>query len=531
MSFLLSSLKYFALFAVGGLLALAFAPFKFSLLAFVTPGFLALMLFSETPRESFIRAWFFGFGFFTAGVSWVYFSMNEFGHLPVLLSLALTFIFCGFLALYFGCQGFVLSVWNKTGLIKISEYRREIQFYLIDFPMIWVIFEWLRSYLFTGFPWLLIGYSQINSLLSGYIPVVGQYGCAFILLTLNGMLALILQIYIFDYDKLTRFTIWRKTTLRGYSNNIKLFFALICFALVFLLGGYLFGLIQWSKPIGKSLTVALVQGNIPQDEKWQADNIVPTIKIYTNATQNYWGTDLIVWPEGAITIPLNQIKDFTHLVDRKAKTHQSTVIFGGLVSADEDALFYNALMMLGTYQGHYYKRHLVPFGEYVPFNFIFGKIFAFFNLPYGGIAEGEMQQPLLQVQGIKIAPFICYEIVVSELLKQSLPNANALLVISNDAWFGHSFASAQHLEAAQFRALESGRPLISTTNTGITALVDHHGNILKQIPLFTRQTLLGSIQPMKGKTPWTILGDVGVMFGLLLLFGLLSVCSIFDKKN
>lgn len=499
-----------ALCTAGALLALAFSPIKIKCFAFLMPMVLIYFLKNASLKKSIFYSGLFGLGYFGCGISWVFVSIDHFGHLPFSVSLLLTILFVLFFSLYFALQGFIVFALMRR---KNKENKGNSTFYLplyyclIAFPLSWILTEWLRAEFLTGFPWLLLGYSQVGSLLNGWIPLLGQYGVGFLCLTISGALFMFIE-------SVNRYYC---ATIKNQKDMIAAFY-LILYILILGLLSWVFSQIKWTQAQGRPLKVSLIQGNIPQDEKWLADHIIPTLKRYDELTDTRLGDDLIVWPEAAVTLPFDQAQEYLETLDAKARLHQSAIILGGLAPAPEQQSYYNAMLLIGTAQGQYNKRHLVMFGEYFPLGI--GRLLAFFNLPYGSLAEGALHQALLQVRNVKISPFICYEIVLSRFLYKDMPEANLLVLISNDAWFDHSFASAQHLEIGQFRALQSGRPLLVATNTGLTAIVNEYGKLAQLAPADTPYILSGQVIPRTGRTPWDLWGD-GLI--LLILLGLLII--------
>lgn len=295
-------------------------------------------------------------------------------------------------------------------------------------------------------------------------------------------------------------------------------FIVFAILLIWVTGYDLMKLINWTRVAGKPVSVALVQGNIPQEVKWSPDHIRPTLKKYYQLTNTEWDHKLIIWPEAAIPVFKYQIPEFIHDLNEKAN-QQNVALISGLLTRDKNNQFryYNALMVFGKGHGTYYKRHLVPFGEYVPFGQYIRGFMNFLNLPMSNLSPGPSKQPDIIADGINIAPFICYEIAYSSLVRQDMPQAQLLLTISNDAWFGDSFAPAQHAEIAQMRALQTGRYLLFVANTGITAIIDPKGQIEKAAPQFKTTVLNGKVYPMKGETPWIWLGNTPIIIAMFLL--------------
>ena len=280
---------------------------------------------------------------------------------------------------------------------------------------------------------------------------------------------------------------------------------------------------HWLQKSGDAISVSLVQGNIPQQLKWSPDHINKTLQTYTQLTETHWDSDIIVWPEAAIPLPQDMAQDFLNSLDAKAKQHQTTLITGILARAQNPNQYYNAMVALGTGEGQYNKRYLVPFGEYVPWQNLLRGLINFLDLPTSHITAGAAKQINIRADDIPIATFICYEIAYSSALDNALPQAQLLITISNDAWFGDSLAPAQHVQIAQFRSLQSGRYQLFVTNDGITAIISPQGEVIKQLPQFVSGVLNGEVYAMRGLTPWFKLGEKSIL-GIILLLLIISLC-------
>lgn len=444
----------------GGILPLAFAPWHYFWLAPLTTAILLYIWLKSTTWHAALNGWLFGLGMFGVGASWVYISIHRFGGASILLSLILTALFVITLAIFIAICGYCMR--------KLAPKK-----FIISFPIFWVLFEWIRSHLFTGFPWLLLGYSQTNSCLRGYAPIIGVYGISFLIAF---SAALIVAVF----------------------KSRKKLFSIIILILIWIIGGLLVS-INWTKPIGKPITISIVQGNIPQQLKWSPDQIAPTMQHYKNLTQPYWDSNIILWPEAAIPLPLPYAQTFVNQLSITAKKHHASLILG--IPIQINSQYYNAAIALGAGSGKYHKQRLVPFGEYVPFESILRGLFAFFDLPMSEFVKGPKKQNLLHAGNILIASYVCYEVAYAHLVHQNLPQAQLLITISNDAWFGESIAAAQHLQIGQMRCLETGRYMLFSTNNGITAIINPQGKIIKQLPRFKSLVLTGKVYAMQGETP------------------------------
>ena len=473
----------------GALLPLAFAPTNCFLIAFISPAILLAIGARSTPVQSLWRGWLFGLGFFGIGVSWVYVSIHQFRNSNVLLAVLITTLFIFILAIFIAIQSFSFSfLFRNKSMVATS---------LFIFPAWWVIWEWLRSELFTGFPWLFLGYSKIHCFLSGFAPIVGVYGVSLTVTFINGCL------YLLFFHKKAKVKILSITLI-----------------IILLLTGDSLTTRQWTYPQKRTLRVSLIQGNIQQTTKWDINHLFSILHIYYTETIKHWQSDIIVWPEAAIPIYPQQVPSFFNSLNEKAKKHQTALITGIPIYHKEIQKAFNGLTVLGDGHGLYLKRHLVPFGEYIPFPQLLSGIIKYFDIPMSNLSSGPWNQPPLYAKSISFAPFICYEIAYPSEVLNSTKGKAFIVVISDDSWFNGTIASAQQLQIAQMRALETNRYLIYSTNTGITAVIDPSGKIYQSIPQNKLLILTSQIIPMLGKTPlmqWNYYPIIGIVIILLLL--------------
>ncbi len=484
----------------GSLVPLAFAPVQLYPLVVLALAMLYLVWCHASPRQAFWRGWCFGVGFFTVGTYWIFHSIHIYGPAPIWLAAILTGVFIAVLALYPALNGWVL--------LKLFPVDSRVRT-LLAFPALWVLFEWVRAWFLTGFPWLLLGFSQVHSPLANLAPVIGTFGLSLLIVFSSGLLALLYQ-----YGK------------RSGRNWKRLLLTLITLALIW--GAASLFPNHWTHLADKPLVVSLVQGDIAQSVKWDREEIPKTIRKYMQLTQPYWSSDIIVWPEGAIPVPAEYAGDLLQELNKMATFNEASFITG-IPLLPKKSTYYNGIIALGAASGRYAKRNLVPFGEYVPLEKWLRGLIKFFDLPMSNMQSGAALQPPLTAGAIKIAPLICYEVAYSKTVRSMLPTANLLLTISDDTWFGDSFAPAQHLQMSQMRSLETGRYQMVATNDGITALLDSHGKILKRAPQFTPTVLRGRVYAATGTTPWIQYGDAPVF---ILCFILLIIAKgYFLVKN
>lgn len=478
--------KPFCALLCGLILPFAFAPFHITLLAFLSLAILLYSWIGETPARAAFNGFLFGIGFFSVGVSWVYISIHFFGQAPIPLAIFITCIFILYLASFFAAQGYFLTLlFPKPNWIT----------WLLAFPSSWVIFELLRGWLFTGFPWLALGYSQTETVLRGFAPLIGVYGISWLVAFTSGLFVVMLK-----------------------TNKLSKRLFIIGMLLVVFVTGTLLSTINWTIPLGEPLKTTLIQGNIQQEIKWQPEQVLRSLNLYTRYTSKSLDSDLIIWPEAAVSVPLDQAKDFLDELSNLALQHHAGIITGiPIVSSSHS---YNSVIALGDAKGTYNKRHLVPFGEYTPLKFIFDSLLQSFKIPMSNFDRGvKIQAPLIS-HGVRIAPYVCYEIAFPLELLNFLPQTELLLTVTDDSWFGHSIAAAQHLQMGQMRSLETGRYLLFSSNTGITAIINAKGRIISSIPSNQELQLTDYVQPMTGTTPWMIYRQYPLFTLLLIVFGL-----------
>ncbi|MCL5668849.1 MAG: apolipoprotein N-acyltransferase [Gammaproteobacteria bacterium] len=470
----------------GVLFPLAFAPVAWFPLALVSVALLFLTWLDVTPRRAWWRGYLFGLGQFGVGVSWVYVAIHDFGYAGVFLAAFLTALFVAFLALFPALMGYFAA-----RFFPLPDNKK----FLLAFPAAWTLFEWLRGWVLTGFPWLNIGYSQIDAPLAGIAPLLGVYGVSWMTAFSAALLIVLLRA-----DKAGK--------LRALA------------ALVLIWGGSaLLGRVEWTQPLGAPLKVSLVQGNIPQDIKWQPEQRQHTLDLYADLTRQRWGDDLIVWPEAALTVFYHEVADSYLAQLRNEARAQGTDLIIGLSVADlETRRYYNSMMSLGMSEGFYFKRHLVPFGDYVPLAEWLRGLIKFFDLPMSGYSHGPEQQALLAAAGYKVGVSICYEDIFGEEIIEGLPEAALLVNGTNNAWYGDSFAPHQALQMSRMRALETGRYVLRATTNGISAIIDEQGKVRARSPQFETYVVTGKAQPRRGATPYVRGGNYPVLALLLLLF-------------
>ncbi len=476
----------------GALLPLSLAPWNWWPVGVLCTALFTLQLRNSGPRRAYWLAFLFGFGMFAVGASWVYVSMHVYGKAPVPLAVFLTGIFVSALSLIFALPFLLFGAFCS----------RHATARLLGFPAVWVLSEWGLSWILTGFPWVFLGYGHLDTWLSGWAPVAGVWGISWIVAFSGAALAIIVD--------------GKNTT----SNALKWAAPVV---VLFWLAGWHLQSYQWTTSTGQALKVGLLQPAVEQEQRWTRDYLDKIINHNLELSESLWGSDLIVWPEAAIPELKHRIEPLLQQLDARNKQDNSTLITGLPVYDFGSEHYYNAVVALGNGAGEYRKQHLVPFGEYLPMDNVLRGLIKFFDLPMSTFKPGPANQPLLTANGQKLATAICYEIAYPELVRQLASNANILLTVSNDTWFGDSLGPLQHFKMAQMRALENGKPLIRATNDGISALVDERGQIIARLPQFVADTLSAEITPRTGATPFSRTGSWPILWlcGICLIATLL----------
>ena len=477
-------------FLLGCLTTLAFAPFEWSLLVpLVLLPFLYVCL-TNAPRDAGKHGFWFGFGLFLTGTYWIYISVVIFGEAPawiaILLMLGLVLIMSAY---------FWFTAWAISRFASGEPWRM-----LAVAPAVWVIVEWARGWLLTGFPWMALGYSQVDASLGGWAPVLGVYGVsAMLLVTAAAILVAILT--------------------RGRQQ-------LIAVAIVVLptLAGAGFKSKDWTQPDGDPIRATILQGGISQDRKWLPEQFQPTLDFYRGKTRQFGSSDLVVWPEVAIPSIDDRVEGFIRGVESDARVLRQTVLFGVLERVTERTIapkVYNAIIGVnGSKRQSYRKRHLVPFGEYFPVPASVREWMRMMSLPHNDLSAGADVQELIEMHtGVKLSVAICYEDAYGALQLYALPEAGILINVSNDAWFGDSIAPHQHLQIARMRSLEAGRYTVRATNTGISAFIRPDGALLETGPQFEPATMTGEIFAHRGATPYVRVGNWAILIICVGLFG------------
>jgi apolipoprotein N-acyltransferase len=457
----------------GALLSMAFAPLNLWLLALLSPALLMALWHEAPPRHAAALGFWFNVGTFTAGTYWLYISVHVVGAAPAWLALIALAALVGVMALYGAALGWAVARWlPATGALR----------WMAAVPAAWLLVEWLRGWFLSGFPWLSLGYSQTGTWMAGLAPVLGVYGVSAALLLGAGA---------------------GVTLILGARSERLL--AVMVLVLVWVVPWGLRG-VPWTVPAGPAISVAIVQGAIPEDEKWQAAHQDAQLDTYRDLTRQVLGAQVIVWPEAAVPDTAQHAGDYLLARYHEAHARHSALVLGIFREAKNGDLF-NSILTLGDSVDWYDKIHLVPYPEAVRVPHFMLKWLQFMDLPYEGFQYGATHQPPLSAAGLVLLPAICYDDAYGSTNLDMLPAANALVTVTNDAWFAHSSARFQHLQIAQMRSIETGRYLIRAANDGISAIIGPDGRVRAVAPGYVPAVLRGSVVPMRGLPPYARFGN------------------------
>lgn len=470
---------YFIAIFSGAIGLFAFSPFDYWWIAYLSAFGLIYVTKTASKKTALKASFLWGISFFSIGTSWLHVSIHQFGGVPIWLSYILVVVLAAYLSLY-------------PLLFTYLVQRFQVQSAVI-FAIIWTISEFLRGWVFTGFPWLQLGYSQIDSPFAGIAPIFGVTGLNFFVIWLSAMIVnLVLSIK---------------------QANIKLVMTNLSIAIVLIITATLAPINYVKSTPERGLTISLAQGNIEQSLKWDPEYLNSTLQIYSQQIKEHLAkSDLIILPESAFPILENHIQPYFESLKQASQQSQTEIMIGTLYQNPKDQLLNSLVLINKDYQPQqaqrYNKHHLVPFGEYVPLESLLRPLGAIFNLPMSSLQSGDAVQPALISKNHVFTPAICYEIIEGEQLRNNLKkDTDFILTVSNDAWFGDSHGPWQHFQMARMRALELGKPVIRATNTGVTAFIDAQGKIIKQAPQFEQTVLTQRISSTQGKTPYSVLGN------------------------
>ena len=475
-------------FLAGAATVVAFAPAGVYPLSLITFALLVQRWSEASPRRCFMTGFWFGLGFFAVGVSWVYVSMSEFGGMPPPLAAFSTAFFCAFLALFPATAGWLQARIPAPLAVRVC----------LLIPAAWTVFEWLRGVIFTGFPWISVGYATVGWPMQGYAPLGGVYLLTFLTLLLAGVVLLAFQ-------------------------NKRSMAAILGFTAILVTGEALRH-VEWTTPEGPPVETSLLQGNVPQEMKFRPERYAKILETYARLAEESQAK-LIVLPETAVPNWLDQVDPaYIARLGAVARRNGGDLLLG-VAYREPPRSYYNSVISLGVSPPQiYHKHHLVPFGEFVPpgFDWVMSRL----DIPMSNFSRGPLAPPPLEVAGLRVAVNVCYEDAFGDEIAAQLPAATLLVNMSNVAWFGDSLAPTQHLQMARLRSVETGRMHLAATNTGVTAAIDRDGSVLGRLPQYTEGRLEVRAQGYAGTTPYARLRDWPI---LALCLGLLVAWVIIGR--
>jgi apolipoprotein N-acyltransferase len=483
-------IPYLRYFFFGLLLPLGFSPFHFPGLTLLGLALFYRGLTHERAKSPFLAGLSFGLGYFGLGVSWVYVSVHEYGHLHGLIAALITFAFILYLAIFPAITAVIFC------RLALKPYRTPA---CLLFSAIWICCEYFRAAFLSGFPWLLTGFGQFDSPIKFLLPIIGVFGAGFI-------------------------TCFAAALLGNSANHsgAKRNFYLILFVTVILSPLFLKN-INWAEKETKGLSVGIIQANLSMRDKWDENLFWKLLERYEQGTKELLGTQLIVLPESAFPLPANYISDYLNDLNQQAKKAGSALLLGIPEPTTVDETYYfNTLIALGKAKGSYLKQHLVPFGEYIPQPFL--RVSNWLGVPEANLKPGKINQALIKVHHHPIASLICYELGYGNLLRQQLPAAHWIVSISDDGWFGHSLAMYQQQQMAQVLSLETARYQVVANNDGLSSVINTQGEIEASLPAFDSGILKATLFPATGQTPWVLFGDWPILLFSMLI---IVICIIY----
>ncbi len=491
-----------------------FAPFYIYPLPIITVAAFAVVLMgSNSTRQAAAVGFAFGLGLLITGASWAYVSLHDYGGMPMPIAAVSTLIFN---AVYAGCPAVACAMVQRLPVRLTPKL-------LLLFPALLALSDWARGWLFTGFPWLALGYSQApSSPLAEYGALFGVYGVSLVTGITAGSLALIYLRVTGSQPEIGGGEIEKPLSQRllrsGYGP------ALVVAGI--LLGGLGLNQIEWTRPIGDGpVNVTLVQGNIPQQLKWRPEQARDTLVSYLELTRSSTSR-LILLPETAIPMfDVNVPPGYLDALAEHARRLGGDVLTG-IPELAGRGVYYNSVISLGTSPPQRYRKvHLVPFGDYLPMRWAFGWFLEMVDIPMSDFSRGDIEQQPIAVGEQRIAVNICYEDVFGEEIIRQLPDATILANFTNDAWWGRSLASRQHLQISQMRSIETGRGMLRATNTGVTAVIDHRGQVQAVAPQFETAVVTAEVWGRSGTTPYARWGNYALVLIALLMIAVAAMIS------
>ncbi len=513
---------YLLVLLAGAVTVFAFSPFTLFPLAWITPAILFFALTrAQTRKQHFYLGWLYGIGLFGAGASWFFHSMYYFAHSPLLMAVAGAAFFVIIVALFStGLFGLLVFSFRNTPLIT-----RLLLFY----PASWVLLEWFRGWFLTGFPWLYLGQSQVDTVFAGFAPITGVLGVSWS----SALIAGAIVSFILGNSVNRMVHVKQSGNIRPHHAEVeeklgaksRIFSALLIILLA--VSSYSLQGIDWTQTSGEPITASVLQGNIYQGDKFKPEQLAPTLTLYMDMTHKSKDSDLIVWPETAL--PTNfrfHMDDLIFPLQEFAKQHQLTIMLGGFYENEKGGVENSVLSITADNREIYSKQHLVPFGEYIPFLNYLRWLDEWIQLPYDNVAAGPDKDTLLVSgkngnEGFLAQMTICYEDAFGEEMIKSLPEAKLLINVTNDGWFTGSLEPYQHMQIARMRSIETGRYMVRSTNTGPSGIIDEKGKLVATAPIYTTAIITHKVQLFTGATPYVRWGNglIVSLLSVILLFG------------
>ena len=483
--------RYTAGLLCGAASNLAFEPFGVYPVIFVTLAVLFVLWRMGSVTTCAVTGFTFGLGLFIPAVSWLFISVHQFGQAPPVFAAAVVVLLAAILSAVIALGGAVQIMFNNYPGIRL----------LVIMPAVWVLCEWVRSWLFTGFPWLYVGYTQTDSYLVGWASIFGVLGVSYAVSAIAAVLA-------FYY-------------CLGFIRRV------IIGGIVIAVGGFVLvnpPWIQTSEPI----EVAMLQGDVDIHDKWDIRQARKHLEFYYTKSQQLSDVDLVVWPEIALPYTDKRLEKLK-LWDRLAALPPDFVV--GVLEEDMDTQtvrYYNSAFGISETIQKYRKKRLVPFGEYTPFRSLLKWLDQWVVIPASDFDAYTLRQAPLAVAGQTVGVSICYEDAFPTDMLDMLPEASVLVNISEDAWFGRNLAPSQRLQMSKMRAIESGRPVLRVANQGLSASIDHNGNVIDILSQDQGTVLKATVYPSTGTNPYVVWGNypiVGYCFILLI------VCAVANWRR
>ena len=486
--------KTFIALLCGLVFSFGFAPFDLWLLSILSLVLL-LTLLNDSNRDVFLIGYFFGFGMWVTGISWLYVSIHYHGNVNIYGSILIILLFIAILALYSGL------------LFLLNNYFRKHSpknLFFLTLPASWVIIELLRSYLFTGFPWLISGTMLANTVIDGFTPIIGAQGNTFFLILIA--------------------TLVFQTFYKAKEKSSALFPLIVL--LLIIPSSFFFKSIEWTSEENE-IQVSVYQPNLTLEDKWSQFGVIKSEGMIERAIDNANHGELIVFPETALILAEKDNQSFLDRIRYKSFNKDITLI-SGIIEREDNSTIRNRLQAFGSINTFYDKVKLVPFGEFIPFEDYLGDFLDIIGLNLTNTIPGEAIKPI-NTGKLRISPSICYEIAFDELIRKTAKDSNVLLTISNDTWFGESIGPIQHLEIAQNRALEHKKPLIRSTNSGISAIISKDGEIIEKQDYFEEKLLKIKLMLYSGNTFYSNYGNLPLYVFLAFYISFLLLRRTFNK--